>query len=196
MLSSQLDERSLLALGGALMVLGAAGALLALDSSGQLYPQGVVGLVAGGLFWLTSAHRTGLLADLRHAVLATSVAGRSAPRTWHNRGVMTALPLVFDAPRRTLPPRHLADLDPADRRAAVGELGLPGFRADQLARHYFGRLTADVDAMTDLPAAAREHAARRCCRRSSRRCSSRPATTAPPARRSGRATTAPAPSRC
>jgi hypothetical protein len=66
MLSSQLDERSLLALGGALMVLGAAGALLALDSSGQLYPQGVVGLVAGGLFWLTSAHRTGLLADLRH----------------------------------------------------------------------------------------------------------------------------------
>jgi 23S rRNA (adenine2503-C2)-methyltransferase len=66
------------------------------------------------------------------------------------------LPLVFDAPRRTQPPRHLADLDPADRRAAVGELGLPGFRADQLARHYFGRLTADVDAMTDLPAAARD----------------------------------------
>ena len=69
---------------------------------------------------------------------------------------MTSLPLVFDAPKRALPPRHLADLDPADRRAAVGELGLPGFRADQLARHYFGRLTADVDAMTDLPAAARE----------------------------------------
>ena len=69
---------------------------------------------------------------------------------------MTALPLVFDAPKRALPPRHLADLDPADRRAAVGELGLPGFRADQLSRHYFGRLTADVDAMTDLPGAARE----------------------------------------
>src|SRR5919108_5956903 len=69
---------------------------------------------------------------------------------------MTSLPLVFDAPRRATPPRHLADVDPADRRAAVGELGLPGFRADQLARHYFGRLTADVDAMTDLPAAARD----------------------------------------
>src|ERR671920_640846 len=68
---------------------------------------------------------------------------------------MTALPLVFDAPRRAAPPRHLADLDPVDRRAAVGELGLPGFRADQLAHHYFGRLTADLDAMTDLPAAAR-----------------------------------------
>jgi 23S rRNA (adenine2503-C2)-methyltransferase len=69
---------------------------------------------------------------------------------------MTSLPLVFDAPKRALPPRHLADLDPVDRRAAVGELGLPGFRADQLAHHYFGRLTADLDAMTDLPAAARE----------------------------------------
>ena len=66
MLSSQLDERSLLALGGALMVLGATGALLALDSAGKLYPQGVVGLVAGALFWLTSAHRTGLLAEARY----------------------------------------------------------------------------------------------------------------------------------
>ena len=69
---------------------------------------------------------------------------------------MTVLPLVFDAPRRATPPRHLADLDPADRRAAVAELGLPAFRADQLARHYFGRLTSDVTAMTELPAAARE----------------------------------------
>jgi hypothetical protein len=68
MLSSQLDERSLLALGGAVMVLGAAGALLALDSAGALYPQGVVGLVAGGLFWLTSAHRTGLLAEAHSRV--------------------------------------------------------------------------------------------------------------------------------
>jgi 23S rRNA (adenine2503-C2)-methyltransferase len=69
---------------------------------------------------------------------------------------MTALPLVFDAPKRAIPPRHLADLDPADRRAAVGELGLPSFRADQLARHYFGRLTADLDTMTDLPAGVRD----------------------------------------
>ncbi len=36
---------------------------------------------------------------------------------------MTALPLVFDAPKRSLPPRHLADLDVAGRRAAVVELG-------------------------------------------------------------------------
>ncbi|MDT7574152.1 MAG: rRNA (adenine2503-C2)-methyltransferase [Pseudonocardiales bacterium] len=69
---------------------------------------------------------------------------------------MTVLPLVFDAPKRSLPPRHLADLEPAERRAAVAELGLPAFRADQLARHYFGRLNADVAAMSDVPAAAGE----------------------------------------
>ncbi|MFC5237542.1 hypothetical protein [Pseudonocardia zijingensis] len=68
MLSSQLDERSLLALGGALMVLGATGALLALGTAGGLYPQGMVGLVAGGLFWLTSAHRAGLLREVRYRV--------------------------------------------------------------------------------------------------------------------------------
>jgi 23S rRNA (adenine2503-C2)-methyltransferase len=68
---------------------------------------------------------------------------------------MTSLPLVFDAPRRGLPPRHFADLDAAARRAAVTELGLPAYRADQLARHYYGRLQHDPDAMTDLPADAR-----------------------------------------
>jgi hypothetical protein len=67
-LSTQLDERSLLATGGALMVLGAVGALLALDSVGSLYPQGVVGLVAGVLFWAAAAYRTGLLAEARGRV--------------------------------------------------------------------------------------------------------------------------------
>ncbi len=57
--------------------------------------------------------------------------------------------------RRAKPPRHLADLDPAGRRAAVTELGQPGFRADQLSRHYFARLTDDPADMSDLPAAVR-----------------------------------------
>jgi 23S rRNA (adenine2503-C2)-methyltransferase len=53
------------------------------------------------------------------------------------------------------PPRHLADLDPAARRAAAAALvGLP-FRGDQLSRHYFARLTDDPAEMTDLPAATR-----------------------------------------
>ena len=65
------------------------------------------------------------------------------------------LPLVFDPPRRAKPPRHFADLDDADRAAAVAELGLPAFRGKQLANQYFGRLTANPEEMTDLPAAVR-----------------------------------------
>ena len=67
------------------------------------------------------------------------------------------LPLVFDAPKgRGKPPRHLADLDAAERKALVTDLGLPGFRARQLATHYFSRLAASPDEMTDLPAADRD----------------------------------------
>ncbi|MCB0941520.1 MAG: 23S rRNA (adenine(2503)-C(2))-methyltransferase RlmN [Mycobacterium sp.] len=67
--------------------------------------------------------------------------------------------LVFSAPRRGLPPRHLADLDGAGRAAAVAELGLPTFRAKQLAQQYYGRLLADPNQMTDLPAAVRDKVA-------------------------------------
>jgi 23S rRNA (adenine2503-C2)-methyltransferase len=64
--------------------------------------------------------------------------------------------LTFAAPRRAKPPRHLADLTPAERRAAVAALGEQPFRADQLSRHYFTRLEDDPAAMTDLPAAVRD----------------------------------------
>jgi 23S rRNA (adenine2503-C2)-methyltransferase len=63
--------------------------------------------------------------------------------------------LTFAAPRRVKPPRHLADLAPTERRAAVAELGHPAYRAAQLSTHYFARLVDDPDQMTDLPAAAR-----------------------------------------
>jgi 23S rRNA (adenine2503-C2)-methyltransferase len=69
---------------------------------------------------------------------------------------MANLPLVFDAPKRALPPTHFVDLDAAAARAAVRELGLPEFRADQLARQYYGRLENDLAAMSDLPAGVRE----------------------------------------
>ena len=67
--------------------------------------------------------------------------------------------LVFEAPRRGMPPRHLADLDEDGRAAAVTELGLPKFRAKQLANQYYGRLIADPKQMTDLPAAVRDQVA-------------------------------------
>jgi 23S rRNA (adenine2503-C2)-methyltransferase len=61
---------------------------------------------------------------------------------------------VFDAPKRGLPPRHLADLDVAGRREAVAAMGEKPFRAEQLSRHYFaGHLP---EQMTDLPVALRE----------------------------------------
>ena len=59
--------------------------------------------------------------------------------------------LVFEAPRRAMPPRHFADLDAAARAAAVAELGLPAFRGKQLANQYYGRLTGDPET-DDRPA--------------------------------------------
>jgi 23S rRNA (adenine2503-C2)-methyltransferase len=53
------------------------------------------------------------------------------------------------------PPRHLADLELAERREAVAELGERAFRADQLSRHYFARYTDSPDDMTDLPVGVR-----------------------------------------
>jgi len=63
--------------------------------------------------------------------------------------------LTLAAPRRGKPPVHLADLAPADRAAVALEHGLPGYRADQVSRHYFAHFTRDPARMTDLPAAGR-----------------------------------------
>src|SRR5258708_4138866 len=72
---------------------------------------------------------------------------------------MTSLPLVFDAPRKGVPPTHFADLDETERRAAISALGISAFRADQLARHYYARFENDPAQMTDLPPAMREQLA-------------------------------------
>jgi 23S rRNA (adenine2503-C2)-methyltransferase len=69
------------------------------------------------------------------------------------------VPLALAGPRSKLPrgkpPRHLADLDLAGRRAAVADLGEPSFRAVQLSKHFFGRYTEHPDDMTDLPRTSR-----------------------------------------
>ena len=64
--------------------------------------------------------------------------------------------LTFTAPRGRKPRRHLADMTAAERREAVTALGLPAFRADQVSRHYFTRLSDDPSAWTDIPAALRD----------------------------------------
>jgi 23S rRNA (adenine2503-C2)-methyltransferase len=84
--------------------------------------------------------------------------GLSGPGELPGAGLLPA-GLAGPRGRRVRPPRHLADLDPAQRRAAVTELGQPAFRADQLSRHYFGRLTDDPAGMTDLPTGVRDELA-------------------------------------
>ncbi len=69
--------------------------------------------------------------------------------------------LVFTAPGRAKPPQHLADLEPAARGAALTAAGQPGYRAKQLAVHYFSRWTDDADQLTDLPAGERTALAER-----------------------------------
>jgi 23S rRNA (adenine2503-C2)-methyltransferase len=64
--------------------------------------------------------------------------------------------LVFEAPRRGKPPRHLMDLDREQRRAAMVELGLPAFRADQVSNHWLSRLSDDPADWSDIPAPAKE----------------------------------------
>ncbi|HET8658112.1 MAG TPA: 23S rRNA (adenine(2503)-C(2))-methyltransferase RlmN [Micromonosporaceae bacterium] len=82
----------------------------------------------------------------------------SGPRAGAARG-RSGLPTATRPPPPTQPPRHLADLDLAGRRAAVAELGERGFRATQLSTHYFGRLVRDAGLMTDIPTGARRRLA-------------------------------------
>ncbi|MBP2436664.1 23S rRNA (adenine(2503)-C(2))-methyltransferase RlmN [Microbacterium amylolyticum] len=71
---------------------------------------------------------------------------------WEQRKDAQGRPLLqFSSPKRGKPPVHLADLTPEERIAKAKELGLPGFRAKQLAKHYFDRWTRDPEKMTDLP---------------------------------------------
>ena len=64
--------------------------------------------------------------------------------------------LQFAEPKRKQPPVHLVDLSPEERAARMKELGVPAFRAKQIASHYFTKYTSDPAQMTDLPAADRQ----------------------------------------
>lgn len=70
------------------------------------------------------------------------------------KGTIPTIQLL--APKRGMPPKHFADLTKKERIHALKELGLPKFRADQIARHYYGKFEADPLTMTDLPEAQRQ----------------------------------------
>ncbi len=68
----------------------------------------------------------------------------------------TPVKLQFAAPKRGMPPKHFTDMTREERIDALAEIGLPKFRADQIARHYYTRYEADPMEMTDLPESKRE----------------------------------------
>ena len=73
---------------------------------------------------------------------------------------MTEIKLVFDEPvQRKKAPKHLADFSPEERRALAIENGLPAFRANQVATHYFSHLSDDPQTWTDIPADMRDKVA-------------------------------------
>ena len=67
-LASVLDRRALLAVGGGLMLLGAGGAVVALNSAGRTESQGLVGFVGGVLLWAAAAQQAGLASELRDRI--------------------------------------------------------------------------------------------------------------------------------
>ena len=80
------------------------------------------------------------------------------PRTegWQQLKDADGKPLLQFEERAKKPPVHLVDLSVEERAAKVKELGLPAFRAKQLATHYFSHYTSDPTQMSDLPANGRE----------------------------------------
>ena len=82
---------------------------------------------------------------------------RPATEGWKQQLDEKGRPLLqFAEPKGKQPPIHLADLTVEERANRLKELGLPGFRAKQLATHYFTHYTSDPAKMTDLPANIRE----------------------------------------
>jgi 23S rRNA (adenine2503-C2)-methyltransferase len=65
--------------------------------------------------------------------------------------------LVFDEPvQRKKAPKHIADFAPSERKAFAEELGFPGYRASQVATHYFSHLSNDPQQWSDIPADSRQ----------------------------------------
>ncbi len=49
------------------------------------------------------------------------------------------------------PPQHFLDLNQEERKEAVEELGLPKFRANQIAIHLFEHFNLEIDSWSDFP---------------------------------------------
>ena len=70
---------------------------------------------------------------------------------------MSEIKLVLEEPKgRKKAPSHFTDLTPQERRALMSEIGLPAFRANQIANHLFTHYNDDPASWSDFPASARD----------------------------------------
>lgn len=65
-------------------------------------------------------------------------------------------PVIREQTRSPKPPRHWSELGQDERDEALKSLGVPGFRARQLSKHYFEHADDDPVHWTDIPKAERQ----------------------------------------
>jgi len=78
---------------------------------------------------------------------------RPTTEGWQQKKDASGRPILeFEAkPRIKQPPVHLVDMTNEEAIAKAKELGVPGFRVKQIAKHYFVHHTNNPEDMTDLP---------------------------------------------
>lgn len=69
---------------------------------------------------------------------------------------MSEIKLTFEEPiQKKKTPEHFADWDATERKARIEALGLPGFRANQIATHFFTHYNDAPETWSDFPTSAR-----------------------------------------
>jgi 23S rRNA (adenine2503-C2)-methyltransferase len=78
---------------------------------------------------------------------------KPATEGWQQKKDAEGRPVLeFEAkPRKIQPPVHLVDMNKDELAAKAKELGVPGFRVKQIAKHYFTNYSSNPEDMTDLP---------------------------------------------
>ncbi len=78
---------------------------------------------------------------------------RPTTEGWQQKKDAAGRPILeFEAkPRIKQPPVHLVDMTNEEALAKAKEVGVPGFRVKQIAKHYFVHHTTNPEDMTDLP---------------------------------------------
>jgi len=78
---------------------------------------------------------------------------KPATEGWQQKKDASGRPVLeFEAkPRKEKPPVHLVDMTQEELLAKAKELGVPGFRVKQIAKHYYSHYSSNPEDMTDLP---------------------------------------------